>query len=1275
MPKLKSTPSPTTGRVRRNVGGRHEFLAALAFLLCAGLWLIGHRPVAAQPPTPTGFDALPALAELAAQAGQPFSPDSPDATLCANATWVAPSDNPEPGASISLNLWKDSVQKIIDTPLGKLDFGGGAVAYAFCTDIYHPRAADRSFCLDSGFFSDWRVAWLATHYPPTPDNAVQQAARQAAVWRYTDGWILDQADPTLYNVAYDAAVRDAYNAIVAAIPPAPPPEYQPGNVQLVVEPAASVGFLPMQPAADLIVRLTKGAAPLANYTVTLTTTLGALDRTTALTDARGEAAFVLTSTTAGVAALTAAAQVDLPAGSRFIDRADPDAWQRLVLGQMARGDVQAQATRRWLDADNLIIAHKFEDKNFDGVQAEGEPDLAGWEFTLTTPAGVYTATTDSAGDAYFQDRISGNGLYTLTETMQAGWLNSAPLSRTQERSDADPWTRWQADFGNARYSIIAVRKFLDHNGDGTWDEGQEPPLSGWQFALYRWNGADWAQHRGGTTDSDGRLVFTDLAAGQYRIIEQLDNHPGYTNTTPLAVEVALSFPAQQTVDFGNRGALTLSGSKYNDLNANGARDADEPGLPNWTLSLTGGLHSVAVTTTTDSNGAYRFERLEPGAYILSETQQPGWAQTQPAAGAAYAISLTDQSLTGLDFGNMQLPTATPTATPTPTTTPTLTATPTNTPTPTSTPTATPTPTPALGCIAGIVRDDLHIGLAGWTIHARPRDAQTPLLTAVTDGSGVFRFDDLPIGIWAVWEELPPGWAAVTAATFEVTVAAGPVCVEAAFKNRQACALDPYENDDTPADAKQIAVNGAPQKHTLEPPTDVDWIKFDAAVGGVYTITTAALLGATDTYMELYAADGVTKLADNDDVMPDDPASQIVWTAPANGRYLIHVRDYYQTGARGCLGYDISVAGRSAIYLPIVINPPPAPTATPTPTPSATPSATPSPTASATATPTMSPSPTASPTSTPTPLPPLLIAGLSHPKGIGVNLSTHALYVASRNNHVVYRVNPLAGAVTHTIPVGREPFGVAVNTRTNKVYVANFLGASVSVINELTASAATTITLAGYGEPTYVAINELTNRIYVPLHRDGRLAVINGATDTLLTTVEMCAGAFGVAVEPIAQRVYVSCRDAQIIRVLDATTNEIRWDETIYLAGAPYALGIDPALSQLYVPFAGDPSDPLAPRQVLVYRVPAILPAPRGVVAVKPGGPDGGGGVAANGNTHHVFVSNSQDDSVTVFDGRSLAVLDTIPVGDNPMGLAIDPGLGYVYVGNRGSNNISLLPDR
>ena len=85
--------------------------------------------------------------------------------------------------------------------------------------------------------------------------------------------------------------------------------------------------------------------------------------------------------------------------------------------------------------------------------------------------------------------------------------------------------------------------------------------------------------------------------------------------------------------------------------------------------------------------------------------------------------------------------------------------------------------------------------------------------------------------------------------------------------------------------------------------------------------------------------------------------------------------------------------------------------------------------------------------------------------------------------------------------------MAVNNATGKVYVANFLGDSVSVISTATGAVIKTIALPA-GEPSNVAINETTNRIYVALHKGGRLAVIRGDTDTLVTTVEVGSGPFG-----------------------------------------------------------------------------------------------------------------------------------------------------------------------
>ena len=199
---------------------------------------------------------------------------------------------------------------------------------------------------------------------------------------------------------------------------------------------------------------------------------------------------------------------------------------------------------------------------------------------------------------------------------------------------------------------------------------------------------------------------------------------------------------------------------------------------------------------------------------------------------------------------------------------------------------------------------------------------------------------------------------------------------------------------------------------------------------------------------------------------------------------------------------------------------------------------------------------------------------------------------------------------------------------------------------------------------------MTNRIYVSLHGDGRLAVIDGVTDAGNDGGSR-RGRFGVAADPVHNRVFVSCRDANWVRVIDGATNEVLWGQTINPDGAPYALGIDPGLERLYVSFAPVQDDP---SQVLVYRIPVTGPSLTGSVLVGHGGPDGGGGVAANPITHHVFVTNAAADTVSVFDGGSLLLLDTVPTGDDPMGVAVDPGFNYAFVGNRASNSLTSIPD-
>ncbi len=140
-----------------------------------------------------------------------------------------------------------------------------------------------------------------------------------------------------------------------------------------------------------------------------------------------------------------------------------------------------------------------------------------------------------------------------------------------------------------------------------------------------------------TTDAIGNYSFGGLAAGTYTIVQIPP--AGQTQTFPLGnAPIVVALGAGQSIgglDFGNRvppGAI--SGTKFNDLDRDGLRDAGEPGLPGVTIFLDedndGELDGGEVSTLTDANGDYLFGDLEPGqVYVVAEVVPDGFVQTSP----------------------------------------------------------------------------------------------------------------------------------------------------------------------------------------------------------------------------------------------------------------------------------------------------------------------------------------------------------------------------------------------------------------------------------------------------------------------------------------------------------------------------------------------------------------------------------------------------------------------------------------------------------------------
>jgi len=65
-------------------------------------------------------------------------------------------------------------------------------------------------------------------------------------------------------------------------------------------------------------------------------------------------------------------------------------------------------------------------------------------------------------------------------------------------------------------------------------------------------------------------------------------------------------------------------------------------------------------------------------------------------------------------------------------------------------------------------------------------------------------------------------------------------------------------------------------------------------------------------------------------------------------------------------------------------------------------------------------------------------------------------------------------------------------------------------------------------------------------------------------------------------------------------------------------------------------------------------------------------VAVDPGTHTVYVTNNNDDTVSVIDASTRTVTATVPVGKKPGGVAVDPGTHTVYVTNFDDNTVSVI---
>ena len=123
--------------------------------------------------------------------------------------------------------------------------------------------------------------------------------------------------------------------------------------------------------------------------------------------------------------------------------------------------------------------------------------------------------------------------------------------------------------------------------------------------------------------------------------------------------VALTGQDATNRNFGNQSTLAgITGTKFEDLNGNGQRDQNEPGLPGVTIYLdlnrNGVMDSADISTVTAADGSFALTNLAAGDYIVREVVPNGYRQTtqgnDPGTyyGAAYIVGTGQMNYVEID---------------------------------------------------------------------------------------------------------------------------------------------------------------------------------------------------------------------------------------------------------------------------------------------------------------------------------------------------------------------------------------------------------------------------------------------------------------------------------------------------------------------------------------------------------------------------------------------------------------------------------------------------
>ena len=200
-----------------------------------------------------------------------------------------------------------------------------------------------------------------------------------------------------------------------------------------------------------------------------------------------------------------------------------------------------------------------------------------------------------------------------------------------------------------------------------------------------------------------------------------------------------------------------------------------------------------------------------------------------------------------------------------------------------------------------------------------------------------------------------------------------------------------------------------------------------------------------------------------------------------------------------------------------------------------------------------------------------ISGLGdEPGGIAIDPSDDTVYVANAGSGTVSVLSEATDAVVGTVTLGpgTTPFGVAVDSATHQVYVSDFGTATVSVIDGTMCNATTQTGCSVVPDlitvkagPEGIAVDSATDTVYVADSSAVEVSVIDGSTGTVTGTIVINGGSNEVGVALLPDNSQILVTQPFSVAAVSTTTDELQG--ALETTASPVAIAVDPSTGYIF----------------------------------------------------------------------------------------------------------------